>query len=269
MVIGRNHFFRDDKACVIGLKAYASIPLLSYDLYINVFLTAMFLFPLFRPQVVSPSVKRVAVRTLLASTVALTTSTVSFHSPVDSEQSSQTFLKVNISVLASMKGQQLGWVCLGSCTADVVVNALAIFWVTQNADNRSVHSSSDGPSKALQDRVQRRTAGFTPDAKIAFKGRLPIAHPRSFDGSAPVTSGEQMLRELCDIESGRKRTPNTYKALKSFSDSIFSPSRDRQPTTRSHGELHITVTTEFELEETKNGLKSMQESEARVVSIDH
>ncbi|KAJ7043681.1 hypothetical protein C8F04DRAFT_1028692 [Mycena alexandri] len=101
-----------DKACVIGLKPVASIPLLSYDLYINVFLTALFLWPLLRSNLSTPRLKRVAIRTLLSSAVALTTSTV------------------NIVVLTVLKGHELGWVCLASCGTDVIFNALALFWVT-------------------------------------------------------------------------------------------------------------------------------------------
>ena len=37
---------------------------------------------------------------------------------------------INIAVLTILNGQELGWVCLGSCTADVTINALALFFVT-------------------------------------------------------------------------------------------------------------------------------------------
>ncbi|KAF9041093.1 hypothetical protein BDZ89DRAFT_944749 [Hymenopellis radicata] len=92
-----------DMACMIGLKAMSSIPLLSYDLYISIFLTAAFLWPLIRTQSLNRRVKRVAKRALVASTVALTTSTV------------------NIAVLTALRGHELGWLCLGSCGADVRV----------------------------------------------------------------------------------------------------------------------------------------------------
>ncbi|KAF8216579.1 hypothetical protein K438DRAFT_1703578, partial [Mycena galopus ATCC 62051] len=96
----------------IGLKAMASIPLLSYDLYINVLLTGLFLWPLLRSNLSTPRLRKVAIRTLLSSGVALTTSTV------------------NIVVLTVLKGHELGWVCLASCGTDVIVNAFALFWVT-------------------------------------------------------------------------------------------------------------------------------------------
>ncbi|KAH7323290.1 hypothetical protein B0J17DRAFT_620975 [Rhizoctonia solani] len=115
MFIGRVAYFRDDRACIIGLRKYASLSLLIYDLYINMFLTGMFLWPLFRSRLANPKIKKMALRTLVAAFAALTTSTI------------------NIAVLTIMHGQQLGWVCLGSCGTDVTVNALVLFWVTDNA----------------------------------------------------------------------------------------------------------------------------------------
>ena len=37
-------------------------------------------------------------------------------------------------VLTVMHGQQLGWVCLGSCGTDVTINALALYFVTGSVD---------------------------------------------------------------------------------------------------------------------------------------
>ncbi|KAJ7281465.1 hypothetical protein C8J57DRAFT_76043 [Mycena rebaudengoi] len=113
LFFGRIAQFRaGDGVCVIGLKPTASIPLLSYDLYINVFLTGLFLWPLLRSDLSTPRLKRVALRTLLSSAAALTTSTV------------------NIVVLTTLKGHELGWICLASCGTDVILNAFALFWVT-------------------------------------------------------------------------------------------------------------------------------------------
>ncbi|KAJ7642698.1 hypothetical protein DFH06DRAFT_1477426 [Mycena polygramma] len=125
LFFGRVSQFRDgDKACVIGLTSYASIPLLSYDLYINVFLTGLFLWPLMRSNLSTPRLKRVAIRTLLSSAVALTTSTV------------------NIVVLTVLKGHELGWVCLASCGIDVILNAFALFWVTSASHQGTTTFSS-------------------------------------------------------------------------------------------------------------------------------
>ncbi|KAE9397426.1 hypothetical protein BT96DRAFT_72273 [Gymnopus androsaceus JB14] len=101
MVIGRIHYLREsDGVCIIGLKPYSSLTLLSYDLFINIVLTLMFLWPIIRSNLTNPRLKSVAVRTLVASGAALTTSTI------------------NMLVLAMLHGHERGWLCLGSCGSD-------------------------------------------------------------------------------------------------------------------------------------------------------
>ncbi|KAJ7892431.1 hypothetical protein B0H13DRAFT_2340120 [Mycena leptocephala] len=118
MVIGRINEFREgDGACVIGLKLTASLPLLSYDLYINVLLTALFLWPLLRSKLSNNRLRRLAARTFVHVVfalipMALTTSTV------------------NITFLTVMEGRELGWLCLASCGMDVIFNAAVLFWLT-------------------------------------------------------------------------------------------------------------------------------------------
>ncbi|KAF9041104.1 hypothetical protein BDZ89DRAFT_981468 [Hymenopellis radicata] len=125
MIIGRVTFLREhDQACIIGVKRYASIILLTYDAFVNVFLTSLFLYPLIRRNM-TPQIRNVALRTLIAACVALTTSTA------------------NIIVLTLMKGHQLGWVCLLSCASDVVFNGLAILWVTLSSDVRAQVPTSE------------------------------------------------------------------------------------------------------------------------------
>ncbi|CAK5276368.1 unnamed protein product [Mycena citricolor] len=111
--VGRIDEFRaGDGACVIGLKTVASIPLLSYDLYVNILLTGLFLYPIFRSSRRNPRLRRVAIHTVVAAGIALSTSTV------------------NIAVLTVMHGRQLGWLCLTNCATDVIINSAALFWVT-------------------------------------------------------------------------------------------------------------------------------------------
>lgn len=120
---GPVHEFNNDGVCVTGLKRIASIPLLVYDLFINVFLTSMFLYPLVSSQLQSSGLRRLSVRTFIAALVSLTTSTV------------------NVVVLMSLDGKELGWVNLGACGADIIVNGVAIFWVSMGS---SRHNDSSG-----------------------------------------------------------------------------------------------------------------------------
>ncbi|KAG8700010.1 hypothetical protein FRC09_006239 [Ceratobasidium sp. 395] len=90
----------------------------------------MFLWPLFRSRLANPRIKRLAMRTLVAAGAALTTSTI------------------NIAVLTIMHGQQLGWVCLGSCGTDVTMNALVLFWVTDSASTSVENTPATGGAAA-------------------------------------------------------------------------------------------------------------------------
>jgi hypothetical protein len=97
-----------------------------------------------------------------ASTVALTTSAV------------------NMLILTLMDGRQLGWVCLGACSTDVVVNALVLFWVTGGGHGTSSSASSVGnPTKGNEQDLPMHNAArpkvFIQDPKgTGFK---PIASP--------------------------------------------------------------------------------------------
>jgi len=141
LIIGRIAFRQADGQCIIGLAKFASLSLLVYDLLLNVFLTAMFLFPLRRRKFMSDKLRSVARRTLAAATMALLTSAV------------------NITVLTILHGQELGWVCLGSCGTDVTLNALVLFWVTSSKDESS--SPSNGPMPNSGNNAISGVAPFT------------------------------------------------------------------------------------------------------------
>jgi hypothetical protein len=120
------------QTCIIGLEPMASIPLLSYDVFLNIFLTSLFAYPLLGGsspcgiglwsggnsssqgagagaaggrKLVNPKLRALAKRTCYAASVALGTSVV------------------NILILTLLHGRQLGWVCLASCGFDVRTRA--------------------------------------------------------------------------------------------------------------------------------------------------
>lgn len=122
MFIGRVGYLQPSSGgrleCIIGLEMMASIPLLSYDVFLNVFLTSLFAYPLLGGsnlriglgnraglqdgrKLANPKLRALAKRTCYAAAVALGTSVV------------------NILILTILHGRQLGWVCLASCGLDV------------------------------------------------------------------------------------------------------------------------------------------------------
>ncbi|KAJ6484854.1 hypothetical protein C8R45DRAFT_1214783 [Mycena sanguinolenta] len=144
-----------DKACVIGLKPTASLPLLVFDLYINLLLTSLFLWPLLRTNIVNPRLKRVATRTWVASMAALTTSTV------------------NIAVLTILHGRELGWLCLASCGIDVVFNAAALFWVTSGRPSPNTQANTERAASPDSLRPGSRRHSQLKPFKLRPKSVLP------------------------------------------------------------------------------------------------
>ncbi|KAG8741409.1 hypothetical protein FRC11_014845, partial [Ceratobasidium sp. 423] len=155
MTIGRITLFRSDMICIVGLKPFSSIALLSYDLFTNVFLNAMFLWPLLRSKLINPRLRAVARRTLVAAVAALATSFT------------------NVAVLMVLK-HELGWVCLGSCSTDVTLNALVIFWLTIPTANSFTHELAIRPG---QFPAQQQSSQNKPDTEHTAHKPASIKSP--------------------------------------------------------------------------------------------
>lgn len=200
MFIGRVHYMREDGVCVTGVDLFASVPLLSYDLYVNVFLTSMFLWPLVKTGKIDPRLRRIAKRTLVAAIVALTTSTA------------------NVLVLTLLHGKELGWVCLGSCGADVLCNALGLFWVTERAVPHSA-----------------------PHTRIGNTGFLGAPHDPCADGNKShsmilVNPAESFpsFNEVSAEDKGSLNSPQELKHKGSASIAFASQGMPRRPLVRLH-----------------------------------
>ncbi|KAI0047747.1 hypothetical protein FA95DRAFT_1189156 [Auriscalpium vulgare] len=235
MLVGRIHFIREDNICMIGLKPYSSIPLLSYDLYINVFLNILFIWPLFRSKLVNPRVRRVAIRTLVASGVALTTSAI------------------NMIVLTVLKGQELGWVCLGSCGADVILNAVALFWVT---GGKFTGTSTSGPSRApveisvkKQAHPPRRSAMLSPSVRddnydyLATSSPSKVAFNSPF--ASPVTETHMTHTEVSAPTANPTRIHTKRPSVLRQVTGIF---RNKEHVIEEH-DLKVQITTEYEVDQ--------------------
>jgi len=143
--------------CVIGMQRVAMIPLITFDLLVNVYLTVLFLLPLrtlygFRHIQRNPANERlrtVAFRTFIGS-VATTLSSIT-----------------NLSVLMALDGEP-GWVCLMCCNLDIAFSAMVVHWVT----------SKD------------KTAVFQPSATSAYaKGVVSVYQLESETGAGGAGAG--------------------------------------------------------------------------------
>ncbi|ESK89773.1 hypothetical protein Moror_16835 [Moniliophthora roreri MCA 2997] len=121
MILGRSSMMNRDGVCVLGLRSFSTISLATYELTQNVFFTAMFLWPFWRSHPMSPRLKIVAKRTLIAACGSLTVSAM------------------NILVMIGLQGSEIGWICLTNCVIDVTINALLLFWVSASTTTGNVN----------------------------------------------------------------------------------------------------------------------------------
>ncbi|KAG9050385.1 hypothetical protein FS837_005730 [Tulasnella sp. UAMH 9824] len=140
MLVGKQTEIRTrDGACIIGLSRFSSIPLLTFDLFITLALTSLFVRPLWRGKFPTIRLRNLAIKTVISSGVALGTSAV------------------NIAVLTILHGKELGWVCLTSCGGDVAINAIVLYIVTsgsqiQEASNGTENKPTPTPLEPINDR---------------------------------------------------------------------------------------------------------------------
>ncbi|CAE6423763.1 unnamed protein product [Rhizoctonia solani] len=213
MLLGRIATIRSDGACVIGLRRLASLTLLIYDLYINIFLTGLFIWPLARSKLINPRLKSVAVRTLVAAFAALTTSTL------------------NIAILTVMDGRQLGWVCLGSCGTDVTINAIVLFWVTSPTSSTTLTHSGPQPTNGTS-LGQDGNQGATITGRRVSTALVLSSAPRS-----PITPNTPSFQEKGHDPAGLL-SPSVWKSK------FGSASKSHQPTIHSeHCEQQMEMTS--------------------------
>ncbi|KAI9309515.1 hypothetical protein BJ944DRAFT_258375 [Cunninghamella echinulata] len=133
MLLFHNAWLEKDGSCTIGLQLPATIPLVTYDFLINLYMTILFVRPLLKLDKVSNNnkdhqaerLKDVARRTMVASVVCLI---VSF---------------ANIGSLAILKGVERGAICLTCCYTDVVINVITVHWVTSQRKNKTIRDTTN------------------------------------------------------------------------------------------------------------------------------
>ncbi|EUC57583.1 transmembrane protein, putative [Rhizoctonia solani AG-3 Rhs1AP] len=105
--------------CVIGTNQPSSIFLLAYDMCINLLLTGMFVVPLIRAKIRSVWLRTVAMRSTVATVIALLTTSVNFV------------------VLYILDGSEAIWICFGGCTVDIVIGSVVLYWALQGPEETS------------------------------------------------------------------------------------------------------------------------------------
>ncbi|KAF1808596.1 hypothetical protein P152DRAFT_214120 [Eremomyces bilateralis CBS 781.70] len=136
IIIVLNFVFRiayidDGGQCIIGMKKAAMIPLITFDVIVNVYLTILFLIPLRRlysyKHDTNHSLRIMALRTFIGSCATLISSVA------------------NLTVLMLLNGEP-GWICLMLCNADVLFTAIVLHWITSIDSTRNTSGYSKNRS---------------------------------------------------------------------------------------------------------------------------
>ncbi|EOD51641.1 hypothetical protein UCRNP2_1568 [Neofusicoccum parvum UCRNP2] len=120
---GRIFALREDGVCTFGWQWWALIPLMSLDVFVNLYLLAMFVIPLFKNQFINHKLRRLAIKSLWTSVGSV--------------------LATMINLVMLIMIDAPGWLCLGSCGIDIFANALLLFYMTATlrADDKEAHAA--------------------------------------------------------------------------------------------------------------------------------
>jgi len=111
--------------CIIGIEMIALVPLVGWDVVAIVYLTLLFLVPLWNAysfkNKTNINLRRVALRAFAGSCVTLVSSIA------------------NLVTILTLKGEQ-AWICLICCNSDILFSVMVLHWVT-NGDGPTVRAS--------------------------------------------------------------------------------------------------------------------------------
>ncbi|GAW00138.1 hypothetical protein LENED_001635 [Lentinula edodes] len=166
----------NDGVCVLELVHYAAYYLVAYDIYVTTLFTAFFLWPLLNPSRRNPSIRRIALRTLCASIIALTSSTA------------------NAVMFVLLKNSEVGWVCFITCALDVIVNSVTLFWVSHYGLQNDEHARACSRSQS-------------DDESIRFKSFITTQNSNNLESKSSDVAAEMTASELPSVPSRPLEVP--------------------------------------------------------------
>jgi hypothetical protein len=199
----------------------------------------MFVYPLYKSKIINPGLRRVALRTLVAATVALATSAVSYFPSFAPPQSKFHIIDqgqcphpdadgMSTDLLPlepafwhrKQHGRQLGWVCLASCGTDVTTNALALYWVTAGRTD-SDHSESPPPQAVGSLKIGETRYSMRPVPGLHSQGQDNVVAPFEYP---PLQMDKVSFQPAMNSAPKRKKAGGL---LKRVGDAVMmSKSRD-------------------------------------------
>ncbi|KAB5585901.1 hypothetical protein GE09DRAFT_1210488 [Coniochaeta sp. 2T2.1] len=216
-----------DGQCVIGMQKPAMIPLIAFDVMVNVYLTIMFLVPMSNMYTFKSAqrtrsnarLKRVAMRTFVGAICTLTSSVV------------------NLSVLMGLNGEP-GWVCLMCCNGDILFSVVVIQWVTSPDQPQGSNSSSKNDSHELGTQNGEGDAAVPVGRRFGSGRRNQLSDLEDYD--TPDGGDESRSRNLSRRELSTEAMIDGRAAISICHNRNASGSTDTLPSSKPF-ELQVTT----------------------------
>ncbi|RDW87764.1 hypothetical protein BP5796_03458 [Coleophoma crateriformis] len=189
--------------CIIGMEKKAMMPLIIFDVVVNVYLTSLFIVPLRRQLTYKSSsenaLRTVTFRTFIGSLTTLTSSVI------------------NLTILMVLHGEP-AWICLMCCNFDILFSVLVLHWVTTKDSTTRFGSKNSNNTRETQ------MCQFCKGTKLSGYHRSRVYDgTTSKDGekyvvtnvtTAPYASTERMVEvDVADINSEDCTSAQTRNAI--------------------------------------------------------
>ncbi|KAH7042111.1 hypothetical protein B0J12DRAFT_213997 [Macrophomina phaseolina] len=162
-------YINEDGVCINGLEMQGIIPLLAFEILINIYMTLLYIFPfrklMFKKQSLGPNsiLQAMAYRTAIATCLMILVTVA------------------NLIGLLVLHGEPV-WLCFMCCTADVAICVLLLHWVTKNdRERRGFHFTED-----LNQGLKLRPSHYDDAVIDAFCRATGMGEPEA-DGQIRVT----------------------------------------------------------------------------------
>ncbi|KAH8883528.1 hypothetical protein GQ53DRAFT_771736 [Thozetella sp. PMI_491] len=162
--VKRISYIREDGMCIIGMERVVLLPLVIFDVVVNVYLTATFLIPIrnLHSYNNNPRLKRMAIRTFIGSVATLTS------------------VVANIVLMMVLNGEP-GWMCFTFCNIELLFTTLVLHWVTVADSTGETEKSSNKYSRSHNIRPSLRLDSIT--KKTTVDQTTVSAGPRKNGGT--------------------------------------------------------------------------------------
>lgn len=151
------------------------IPLISFEVFVNVYLTSLFLNPLRKlysyKHGTNAALRTMALRSFIGSCTTLIASVT------------------NLTVLTALNGE-LGWICLMLCNLDILFTAVVLHWVT-SIDRQNTNTQHSTPHGRVSNFVDERVPSGQPSgtgSKHDFSGAFAKQKNGAKGGRGPITT---------------------------------------------------------------------------------